>query len=322
MTRKEYLISQFSGTIALLLLGCRDKNENIAPSIPKPVRKLIFTKVLPEKAVEGKTIQIFWEAENIDSLTIYDRINNADWKLISKNIDPGIGHFEIQLPPTFNANSTYAIKISGGEIDTVKENIITEKVYLNPFMEIIAIEPNEAIAGEKLKVYFKTENIQSILVELKNNKGAFLIVETIDAKIGNFEFILPNTFNLDDTLTINISGHSVFDLKEDIPTFNRIKIDTNDFPELKIITGLKKVITSKGDVWLKRQSPDTMIAFSGACTHSGCGIDYVQAENNFTCFCHGSKFSLDGTVLNGPANLPLNQFRCIQVSNEEFKLIY
>ncbi len=322
MTRKEYLIYQFSGTIALLLLGCRDKNETIVPPIPEPVSKLIFTKVLPEKAVEGKTIQIFWEAENIGSLEIYDRVNNADWNLVAKNIDPIIGQFEIQLPSIFNSNSIYAVKISGGGIDAIKENIITEKVFLTPFIEIVAIEPNEAIAEEKLKVFFKTENIQSVLVELKNNKGDFLRVETIDAKIGNFEFILPNTFNLDDTLSINISGHSIFDLKEDIPTFNRIKIDTNDFPELKIINGLKKVITSRGDVWLKRQSPDTMIAFSGVCTHSGCGIDYVQSENNFTCFCHGSKFSLDGTVLNGPANLPLNQFRCLQVSSEEFKLIY
>lgn len=322
MTRKEYLMTQFSGTIALFLLGCRDKNENIAPSIPEPTRKLIFTKVLPEKAIEGKTIQIFWEAENIDSLTIYDRVDNADWKLISKNIDPQIGYFEIQLPQIFASNSSYAVKILGGGIETIKENIITEKIYLTPSIEIVKTEPNEAIAGEKLKVFFKTENIQSVLVELKNNKGEFLKIETIDAKIGNFEFILPDTFNLDDTLSINISGHSVFDLKEDIPTFNRVKIDTNDFPELKIINGLKKVITSRGDIWLKRQSPDTMIAFSGACTHSGCGIDYVQAENNFTCFCHGSKFSLEGAVLNGPANLPLNQFRCPQVSNEEFKLIY
>jgi Rieske Fe-S protein len=322
VTRKEYLIFQFSGTIALLLFACKDKNETIAPSKPEPVKKLNLTKVIPEKAVEGKTIQVFWETVNIKAIDIYERVSSSAWKLIAKDIDPVVGNFVIQLPPIFASNSTYAIKILGGEIESIKENIITEKIFLAPSIEIAKIEPYEAIAEEKLKVFFKTENIQSVLVELKNNKGDFLEVKTIDAKIGYYEFMLPNTFNLDDTLSINISGHSVFDLKEYIPTINLVKIDTNDFPELKIINGLKKVITSRGDVWLKRQSSNTMIAFSGACTHSGCGIDYVQAENNFTCFCHGSKFSLEGTVLNGPANLPLNQFRCLQVSSEEFKLIY
>lgn len=320
MNRKEYLISQFSGVLSLLLLGC--KHEYIAPSLAQPLKKIIFTQVIPEKAMEGGTLHIYYETENIDSLAIYDRVNNSDWQPIANNLDPSIGNFEIQLPAKFDSNSTYSIKISGGGIEALKANIMTEKVVLRPLIEIIKIEPTEAIAEDKLKIFFKTENIQNVLVELKNAKGDFLDVINMDAKVGQLEFKLPNKFDLDESLSINISGNSVFDLIENIPTFNIMKINTNDYSELVSINGIQRVISPRGDIWLKRVSSIEMKAFSGKCTHSGCGIDFIKADNNFNCSCHGSKFTTEGTVINGPANLQLNQFRCVQVSGEEFKLIY
>lgn len=45
-------------------------------------------------------------------------------------------------------------------------------------------------------------------------------------------------------------------------------------------------------------------AFSAVCTHSGCLINQV-ADGTLNCPCHGSKFSLDGEVVNGPASRPL-----------------
>lgn len=44
--------------------------------------------------------------------------------------------------------------------------------------------------------------------------------------------------------------------------------------------------------------------FSAVCTHSGCLINAV-ADGTINCPCHGSKFSLDGAVVNGPATKPL-----------------
>ncbi|MGZ8802588.1 MAG: QcrA and Rieske domain-containing protein [Mycobacterium sp.] len=46
-------------------------------------------------------------------------------------------------------------------------------------------------------------------------------------------------------------------------------------------------------------------AFSAVCTHTGCLINEV-ADGTINCPCHGSKFSLDGAVVNGPATRPLN----------------
>jgi Rieske Fe-S protein len=44
--------------------------------------------------------------------------------------------------------------------------------------------------------------------------------------------------------------------------------------------------------------------FSAKCTHKGCTVDKV-ADGTIDCPCHGSKFNLDGSVANGPAQTPL-----------------
>ena len=44
---------------------------------------------------------------------------------------------------------------------------------------------------------------------------------------------------------------------------------------------------------------------SAACTHAGCEVAWNSTEQCWDCSCHGSHFAPDGTVLNGPARLPL-----------------
>jgi cytochrome b6-f complex iron-sulfur subunit len=46
--------------------------------------------------------------------------------------------------------------------------------------------------------------------------------------------------------------------------------------------------------------------FSSKCTHLGCKIN--KSENNvLICACHGSRFSFDGKVINGPASKDLQK---------------
>lgn len=50
------------------------------------------------------------------------------------------------------------------------------------------------------------------------------------------------------------------------------------------------------------------IALSSVCTHSACQVTYNASNNNLPCPCHGSLFSTSGSVLNGPANAPLETY--------------
>ncbi|MBV9541681.1 MAG: FAD-dependent oxidoreductase, partial [Alphaproteobacteria bacterium] len=46
---------------------------------------------------------------------------------------------------------------------------------------------------------------------------------------------------------------------------------------------------------------------SSTCTHLGCVVHFNPFERCWDCPCHGSQFSVDGAVLAGPANSPLER---------------
>jgi Rieske Fe-S protein len=58
------------------------------------------------------------------------------------------------------------------------------------------------------------------------------------------------------------------------------------------------------------------LALSTSCTHACCQIslDSSTSPKTFVCPCHGSRFSLAGSVLQGPAMVPL---RSLTVCTDE-----
>jgi Rieske Fe-S protein len=56
-----------------------------------------------------------------------------------------------------------------------------------------------------------------------------------------------------------------------------------------------------------RTGRDTYSALSTQCTHEGCPVNR-PVNGVITCPCHGSRYSLDGSVLHGPALYPLTRY--------------
>ena len=54
-------------------------------------------------------------------------------------------------------------------------------------------------------------------------------------------------------------------------------------------------------VALYRDASGVAHARSARCTHLGCLVRFNAAETSWDCPCHGSRFDIDGTVLEGPA---------------------
>lgn len=55
------------------------------------------------------------------------------------------------------------------------------------------------------------------------------------------------------------------------------------------------------------------------CTHMGCELNWNSAERSWDCPCHGSRFSYDGDVIEGPAVRPLNVYNNVNTVEKLIK---
>ncbi len=56
-----------------------------------------------------------------------------------------------------------------------------------------------------------------------------------------------------------------------------------------------------------RDDSGALHAVSARCTHLGCLVAFNNAERSWDCPCHGSRFDVDGQVIQGPAVRPLRR---------------
>jgi len=70
--------------------------------------------------------------------------------------------------------------------------------------------------------------------------------------------------------------------------------------------GQAKILRLDGErVAAHRDEGGELHVVSAVCTHLGCVVAWNDAEASWDCPCHGSRFGVDGAVLNGPATAPL-----------------
>ncbi|MCG8928155.1 FAD-dependent oxidoreductase [Lentzea sp. CC55] len=60
-----------------------------------------------------------------------------------------------------------------------------------------------------------------------------------------------------------------------------------------------------GKMGVYRDDDGKLHGVSMRCTHLGCLVRFNAAERSWDCPCHGSRFDVDGSVLEGPATRPL-----------------
>lgn len=87
-----------------------------------------------------------------------------------------------------------------------------------------------------------------------------------------------------------------------------IKRKTSSLPEdVEIKAGEGKVIKAEGDrAGAYRDKQGTLHIVNTTCTHMGCELMWNSAEKSWDCPCHGSRFSYEGDIIEGPAVKPLD----------------
>lgn len=77
-----------------------------------------------------------------------------------------------------------------------------------------------------------------------------------------------------------------------------------------VAPGEGAVVRAGGDrVAAYRDEDGELHALSARCTHLGCLVNFNAAERSWDCPCHGSRFGIDGEILQGPALRPLKRHK-------------
>lgn len=77
-------------------------------------------------------------------------------------------------------------------------------------------------------------------------------------------------------------------------------VDAKDVEEIK--AGEGKIIQANGEkIAAYRDENNQLRLCSAVCTHMDCIVNFNEAERSWDCPCHGSRFTLNGEVIEGPA---------------------
>ncbi len=128
-----------------------------------------------------------------------------------------------------------------------------------------------------------------------------------------------------------LPAHPLFDSTRLLPTVGKDLVRNNAkvakrFLADRVRAGTREVDLAPGDgavtrdglhhVARARGHDGVLHELDATCTHLGCIVRFDRGEQTWTCPCHGSRFAIDGTVLDGPAVEPLRVRRGAGTSAE------
>ena len=94
-----------------------------------------------------------------------------------------------------------------------------------------------------------------------------------------------------------------------------VRLSAGDHAALAEVGGVVRMVVGEDTrILLVRGSDRRIRALSMSCTHFGSDLGYDTTDGVLACPSHGSRFGLDGAVIEGPADEPLEEHG---VSEEE-----
>ena len=91
-----------------------------------------------------------------------------------------------------------------------------------------------------------------------------------------------------------------------VDEFNNLTAPIQKLVTIEQRDGWRKTIKQQ-PVYVTKNPQGALIVLSAVCTHLGCSVRWVDAQNKFVCPCHGGMFSGDGKLLGGPPPRGLDQ---------------
>lgn len=90
--------------------------------------------------------------------------------------------------------------------------------------------------------------------------------------------------------------------------------------DVEIKPGEGKVVKANGQrTGAYRDEQGTLHLVNTTCTHMGCELNWNSAEKSWDCPCHGSRFSYEGEIIEGPAVKPLRGSKDVNTIEKLFK---
>jgi len=91
-----------------------------------------------------------------------------------------------------------------------------------------------------------------------------------------------------------------------------------DVDEVRIPQNINNGIPFFGQVIIYKAN-ENLKAFSSACPHLGCQIQEI-VNSQLVCPCHGSKFTIDGKPISGPAKQALKELE-YEIDDETTEIV-